>query len=76
MPRSTMYLYLYKGPMAYGFPSGTMSKESTCNARDAGLIPGSGRRRAWQPTQVLCLENPMDREPDGLQSMGWKIRHN
>ena len=32
--------------------------------RDLGLIPGSGRfpwRRAWQPTPVFCLENPIDR---------------
>ena len=28
------------------------------------------RRRKWQPTPVFFLENPMDREPGGLQSMG------
>jgi len=26
-----------------GFPDGSAGKESTCNARDPGLIPGSGR---------------------------------
>ena len=34
---------------------GLDSKESACNARDLGLIPGLGRfpqRRAWQPTPV------------------------
>jgi len=32
------------------------SKESACNARDLGLIPGLGRfpwRREWQPTPVF-----------------------
>ena len=33
------------------------------DVRDTGLILGSGRpwRRAWQPLQYSCLENPMDR---------------
>ena len=26
-----------------GFPDSSVGKESTCNARDPGLIPGSGR---------------------------------
>ena len=29
--------------LLWGFPSGSGSKESVCNARDPGLIPGSGR---------------------------------
>ena len=28
--------------ITHSFPSGLDSKESTCNARDPGLIPGSG----------------------------------
>ena len=46
------------------FPSGSNSKESTCNAGDLGLISGSGKipwRRKWQPTPVFLLGNPMDR---------------
>ena len=47
-----------------GFPGGLVSKESTCNARDAGLIPGSGRS-PWKgninPLQYSCLKNPKDR---------------
>ena len=45
-----------------------VKKKPPANAgfiRDAGSIPGSGRfpwrRRAWQPTLVLFLENLMDR---------------
>ena len=39
-----------------GFPSGSASKESTCNSGDPGLIPGSGWFpwwRKWQPTPVF-----------------------
>ena len=38
---SYIYIYLY-----IGFPNGSVGKESTCNAGDAGdmgSIPGSGR---------------------------------
>ena len=49
-------------------------KESTCNARDLGLIPGLGRcpwRKAWQPTLVFLPEDfPWTEELGGLQSMG------
>ena len=40
-------------------------KESAYNARDLGLIPGSGRSRGegnGSPLQYPCLENSMDRE--------------
>ena len=41
-----------------------MVKESTCNARDVGLIPESGRSSGGghgNPLQCFCLENPTDR---------------
>ena len=47
-----------------GFPSGSDSKESTSNAGDADLIPGSGRSPSEghvNPLQYSCLENSMDR---------------
>ena len=47
-----------------GFPCGTDSKESACNAGDPGSIPGSGRspgERNGNPLQYSCLENSMDR---------------
>ena len=47
---------------------------------DASLIPGLGRSpggRHGNPFQYSCLENPMDRGPGGLQSMGLqRFRHN
>ena len=54
-----------------GFPGGSVGKESSCNAEDAGLIPGSNPwRRAWQPTLVfLLLEDPMDK------GVWWTIVH-
>ena len=48
-------------------------KTSASNAGDLGSIPGSGRspgERNGNPLQYSCLENPMDREPGRLQSMG------
>ena len=39
-------------------------KESTCSARDLGLIPALGespREGNGNPLQYSCLENPMDR---------------
>ena len=56
-----------------GFPGGSDSKASACNVGDPGLIPGSGRSPGegnGNPLQHSCLENPMDREPDRLPSMG------
>ena len=46
-----------------GFPGGSDSKESACNAGDAGLIPVPGRSLGGgcgNPLQYSCLENPMD----------------
>ena len=70
---------MYKTPL----PQWPSSKESTCNAGDAGdssLIPGSKRSpggRNGNPLQYSCLENPMDRGAwrvtvHGLQ----RVRHN
>ena len=58
-------------------PGGSVGKESTCNSGDSGdvgSIPGSGRSPEGQgnPLQFSCMENPMDREPGGLQSTGFQ----
>ena len=48
----------------WGFPGGSDDKESTCNARDLGSIPGSRRSSGegnGYPLQYSCLENPMAR---------------
>jgi hypothetical protein len=58
-------------------------KHPSANARDIrdmGLIPGLGRSPGGghgNPLQYSYLENPMDREPGGLQSIGsQRVRHN
>ena len=51
----------------WGFPSGSVGKESACNAvdtGDVGLIAGSGRspgKGNGNPLQYCCQGNPMDR---------------
>jgi len=47
-----------------GFPGGSDSKESACNAGDLGSIPELGRspgERNGYSLQYSSLENPMDR---------------
>ena len=48
----------------WGFPGGSFDKETTCNSRDPGLIPESGRS-PWEGNgnllQYSCLGNPVDR---------------
>ena len=59
--------YLLHTPDLLGFPDGSVSKESACNAEDAGdvgLISGSGRSpegRNGNTLQYSCLENSIDR---------------
>ena len=46
------------------FPGSSIDKQSTCNVRDPGSIPGSGRSSGegnGNPFQDSCLENSMDR---------------
>ena len=69
---NTGYL-LKEDILIIGLPWCSNSKESACNAGDPGLIPGLGRAPGegnGYPLQYSCLENPMDRESGGLQSMG------
>ena len=50
--------------MMFELPWWLSGKESACNARDPGSIPGSGRSPEegnGNPLQYSCLENPMDR---------------
>ena len=50
--------------ISLGFPTGIDGEETTCNAGDLGLIPGSGRfpgEGHGYPLQYSCLGNLMDR---------------
>ena len=63
--RSLLSVYfIYSSVYSLGFPGCSDGKKSTCNAGDAGLIPGWGRssgERNGNPLQYFCLENSMDR---------------
>ena len=50
-------------PRFWGFPGGSDSKESTCNAADPGFdLPPGRSPGGGHGNQYSCLENPMDRE--------------
>ena len=54
-----MYIHMW------GFPCGSVGKESAFNERDSSSFPGLGRSPEEgkdYPLQYSCLENPMDRE--------------
>jgi len=55
--------------MLRGFPCALAGKESTCNARDLGLIPGLGRSPGegkGYPLQYSGLENSKDYTVHGV----------
>ena len=65
---------LYCWSPAYeGFPGDSVGKESTCNAGDAGSIPGSERspgRGHAAHSSILAWRIPWTEESAGLLSMG------
>ena len=64
-----------------GFPKSTDGKESTCNAGDPGLIPGSGRsagegigyplQYSWASLVAQLVKNPSAMWKTWVQSLGW-----
>ena len=55
-----------------GLPTWLCGKESTCQAGDAGLIPGSGRsleKEMANHSSILIWKIPWKEEPGGLQSL-------
>ena len=64
---SVMYC-LSSSSARVGFPDGSVGKESTCNAGDPGLIPGSGRstreeigyplQYSWPSLVAQLVKNP------------------
>ena len=60
-------------PVFLGFPCGSAGKESACNTRDLGSIPGLGRSPGEGkgcPLQYSDRENSMDCTVIGLQRVG------
>ena len=65
-----------------GFPENSVGKESTCNAVDAGSIPGSGRSPAegmgyplqysWASLVAQLVKNPPTMWKTWVLSLGWE----
>ena len=65
-----------------GFPDSSVGKESTCNARDPGLIPGSGRfagerigyplQYSWTSLVAQLVKNLPAMWEIRVQSLGWE----
>ena len=64
-----------------GFPDSSVGKESTCNAGDSGLIPGSGRsgevidypfQYSWASLVAQLVMNPPAVQETWVQSLGWE----
>ena len=70
------------GPLFFtrGFPGGSDSKESTCNAGDLGLIPGWGRspgegsgyplQDSWASLVAQMVKNPPAMQGTWVWSLG------
>ena len=60
---------LWSGPSQQGLPDGSVGKESTCNAGDPSLMPGSGRsagegvgyplQYSWASLVAQLVRNPL-----------------
>ena len=65
-----------------GFPNSSVSKESTYNARDPSLIPGSGRspgegigyplHYSWVSLVAQLVKNPPAMQETWVQSLSWE----
>ena len=65
-----------------GFPDSSVGKESTCNAEDPGLIPGSGRstgegigyppQYSWISLMAQLVKNLPTMWETWVQSLGWE----
>ena len=65
MKLSTFHFLLFDGGKKLKGPLMTNGKESVCQCKKCGLIPGLGRSPGegnGNPIQYSCLKIPMDRE--------------
>ena len=66
-----IYIYTHTHTHKWGFPGGTVVKNSPANARDIGSIPGWGRSPEEEMathSSILAWKIPWTEEPGGLQS--------
>ena len=72
---------IYTAPTV-GFPGSSVGKESTCDAGDPGLIPGSGRspgegigyplQYSWASRVAQLVKNPPTMRETWVQSLCWE----
>ena len=68
--------------LIWGFPHSSAGEESTCNAGDPGLIPGSGRfpgegigyphQYSWASLVAQMVKNPPAKWETWVQSLVWE----
>ena len=73
------FIHVY---MIMDFPDSSVSKESTCNAGDPSLIPGSGRsagegigyplQYSWASLVAQLVSNPPAKQETWVWSLGWE----
>ena len=62
--RDLALMHIVMVTLGLGFPGGSDSQESACNAGDLGSLPGLGRSPGegnGNPLQYSCLENSVGR---------------
>ena len=78
-PRVWEIQNVFPGEFPGDSPGNSIRKESTCNAGDPDLIPGTGRSPGegnCKPLRYSCLGISWTEEPGGLQTMGvTRVRH-
>ena len=82
MTAVSLFCFLYFHYPAKGLPDGSAGKESTCNAGDPGLIPGSGRspgegigypvQYSWVSLVAQLVKNPPAMWETWVWSLGWE----
>ena len=68
LPQQPLKIFVY---LFRGFPGGSDSKESACNAGDLGWEDPLEKGMATH-SNILIWRIPWTEEPGGLQSMGWQ----
>ena len=77
-----MYSFNSRYNSVKGFPDSSVGKESTCNAGDPSLIPGSGRstgegiayplQYSWTSIVAQLVKNPPAMWETWIRYLGWE----
>ena len=77
-----VHICLCHFPSYWVFPDSSVGKESSCNAGDPSLIPGSGRsagegigypfQYSWASLVAQLVKNPPAMQETWVQSLGWE----